>query len=565
MANMHPKELPGYIRDNPLRTAECKVYDALEAQLDDTFHVYYSSPWLGTSETGEEKDGEADFTIAHIDNGMLVVEVKGGRVRIEDDTRQWISTDRNGTDHKIKNPVGQARSGKHNLLEALNARPEFELPYINARHGVILCDTERPNNDLAPDMPLKIFAFADDMNHLESWVISRYGCRDGEKHPDRIKPLGLPGIMALKAMLSDGIQLNVDLRAYLDSDVRRIEVLSEEQYGILEELADNPRMAIAGAAGTGKTVLAAHKAVTVAKKGKPTLLVCFNEPLACHLRSRLFDQTDLEVFSFHKLCEEFSRAAGLPLPPSAERNTEYFDRELPESFVTALSRMPERRFAAIVIDEGQDFHDLWLENLELALADDQSATFYVFYDNNQQVMNRSGDYIRSMQAARRSLRRNFRNTRKIFATASRFYAGDNVVPIGPVGEPVMVSEAGNESVAMTRLREKLGELIIAKSIRPERISVLTGSREETKKIVGEGHVGRYPTTNAASPEEGSVIVDSVRRYKGLEADVIILFLPESYINDVEMLYVASTRAKGLLVIIGSDTAMPIFGIAPTDI
>jgi hypothetical protein len=554
MAKMYPKELPGNIRGNPLRAAECKVYDELEKQLEDTFHVFYSSPWLGTTEYGEEKDGEADFTIAHVDHGMLVVEVKGGRVHIEDDTHQWHSVDRNGIDHKIKDPVNQARLGKHNLLKALKERSELALPYINARHGVILTDVKRAGHALGADMPLKIFAFSEDINHLDSWVLSRYGCREDEKYPENINPLGLPGVMALKSLLSDGVQLRIDLRAYLDSDVKRIEVLSEEQYGILKELDENPRMAIAGAAGTGKTVLAAHKAVLEAEDDKPTLLVCFNEPLALHLRSRLSDRAGIDVFSFHRLCEDVARKAHIPLPPANERNADFFKRQLPNLFVSGLSSLPNRRYAAIVVDEGQDFEDSWLENLELALTEDEIAAFYIFYDNNQQVMNRASNYIRSMNAARRRLRSNFRNTRKIFEVASRFYAGDGVISVGPIGEPVKVIEANGESAAMTKLRETLGFLIAETSIRSERVAVLCDSRGKANEIGAGGKIGAYQITDASHPAVGSVVLDSVRRFKGLEADVIILFLPDTYVDDAEMLYVATTRAKGMLIIIGSEGA-----------
>src|SRR5210317_1228959 len=96
MAQMYPAQIPSYVRNNPLRAAECKTYDAFENQLDDSFHVFYSSPWIGTSRTGEEIDGEADFTIAHAQLGMLVIEVKGGRIDIEQGSRKWTSTDRNG-------------------------------------------------------------------------------------------------------------------------------------------------------------------------------------------------------------------------------------------------------------------------------------------------------------------------------------------------------------------------------------------------------------------------------------------------------------------------------------
>lgn len=557
MAKMYPKELPTFIRQNPLRSAECRVYDAFEIQLEDTFHVFYSSPWLGITETGEERDGEADFTIAHVDHGMLVVEVKGGRVYFEGGTRKWHSVDRNGIDYTIKDPVNQARLGKHNLLKALGNRPEWRPSYINARHGVILTDVIRASHDLSSDMPLKIFAFADDMAHLDSWVLSRYGCRGDEKYSDRIKPLGLPGITAIRAMLSDGVRLKVDLRAYLDSDVKLIEVLSDEQYGLLEELEDNPRMAIAGAAGTGKTVLAAHKAVLEAEKDKRTLLVCFNEPLACHLRSRMADTTGVDVFSFHQFCEHVANEAELVLPPLDERNSEFFDHQLPGLLVSGLSSLPNRRYAAIIVDEGQDFADGWLECLELALIDDEQATFYVFYDNNQQVMNRASNFIRSMNAARRRLRSNFRNTRRIFEVASRFYVGDGVVSIGPIGEPIRTEEVNGYSGAITKLRECLGTLITQTGIRPERVAVLCESLSIAKQVAASGSIGSYPVSKVSHPAVGKIVVDSVRRFKGLESDVIIMFLPDAYVDDPEMLYVAATRARALLIVIGGSAAISI--------
>ena len=89
MAVMHPRILPEYILNNPLRTAERRVYNELSKQLDDHFHVFYSSPWIGTTPDGDEIDGEVDFTIAHSQKGMLVIEVKGGKVEREEDTGQW--------------------------------------------------------------------------------------------------------------------------------------------------------------------------------------------------------------------------------------------------------------------------------------------------------------------------------------------------------------------------------------------------------------------------------------------------------------------------------------------
>lgn len=79
MAVLWPRKLPRSVLDDPRRRAEVRVYNRLAEVLNDTFHVFYSSPWLGTDRLGNEKDGECDFLVAHPDHGILAIEVKGGR------------------------------------------------------------------------------------------------------------------------------------------------------------------------------------------------------------------------------------------------------------------------------------------------------------------------------------------------------------------------------------------------------------------------------------------------------------------------------------------------------
>ena len=47
-AKMWPSRLPDSVLKNPMRSAERKVYRALESSLDSSFVVYYSRPWHET-------------------------------------------------------------------------------------------------------------------------------------------------------------------------------------------------------------------------------------------------------------------------------------------------------------------------------------------------------------------------------------------------------------------------------------------------------------------------------------------------------------------------------------
>src|SRR5262245_33256418 len=119
MALMWPRSLPPDVLDNPLRSTEISVYRALERMLDASWQVFYSRPWLGMTSRGEEKDGECDFVVAQAEHGLLCLEVKGGAVAWDPATSQWTSRDRWGIVHRIKDPVAQARSAKHEILKKL--------------------------------------------------------------------------------------------------------------------------------------------------------------------------------------------------------------------------------------------------------------------------------------------------------------------------------------------------------------------------------------------------------------------------------------------------------------
>lgn len=553
MAVMFPKILPDYVRGNPIRSGECRVYDALAEQLEDDYRVFYSSPWIGTAPDGEERDGEADFTIAHPDFGFLVVEVKGGRIEIAQDRLEWFSTDRNGIVHRIKNPVRQARQGKHNLLKNLKKRPEWTPRFIRARHAVLLPDTARPGRDLAPDMPLEIFGFSKDMTALDDWVTDRLAGNGSDE--SRVEALGLDGIRALKAMLADPIVLNFDLRPFVDRDVAEINALSDEQYWIIESIANaNARVAVSGPAGSGKTVLAAKLVTDAAREGKSALLLCYNAPLASHLADRFSDIENLTICTFHRFVRRRCETAGIPF---------HGDR-LADCLVTALATV-ENRYHTVAVDEGQDFESDWLESLELAQVSDNAGAFCVFYDNNQRIQARCRDYLARVSVVQVPLTRNFRNTKRIFHLSRSFYRGSKVVAIGPTGQDIRWVKASTDVDARQHLASLLGTLTKVDQIAPRRIAVLCSTQSKAAQLRGDPLLARYRQVAADARDESGLVIDSVRRFKGLESDIVVLFQPESYIDDNEMLYVAITRARALLVVLGNATSVGVLQSLATEV
>ena len=67
-------------------SAERLLYEAFLEQLDDEYVVFHSVDWVLADRRGRPEQGEADFVVAHPEDGVLVIEVKGGEVRYESDT-----------------------------------------------------------------------------------------------------------------------------------------------------------------------------------------------------------------------------------------------------------------------------------------------------------------------------------------------------------------------------------------------------------------------------------------------------------------------------------------------
>lgn len=85
-------------------SGEAKVLLALQA-LPDDYRIYHRKTWY--SFDGGVREGEANLLLLHPELGMLVLEVKGGRVAFDGRTGTWTSTDRGGTVHEIKDPFLQ--------------------------------------------------------------------------------------------------------------------------------------------------------------------------------------------------------------------------------------------------------------------------------------------------------------------------------------------------------------------------------------------------------------------------------------------------------------------------
>ena len=193
------------------------------------------------------------------------------------------------------------------------------------------------------------------------------------------------------ARIDEFLAPTVELRRLLHHDVDegrdRLIRASNAQLQVLNLAKSQRRVEVVGPAGSGKSLVAVEKARRLAKEGWRTLFVCFNQALATAVLREFDDEAEAAdrrpaVSTFHRLAETLATRAGLLGPKPANPGQDWFDG-LAANLVPAIEALPDVRYDAIVIDEGQDFDADWLVGLELLLENPDDGILWVFHDPGQ--------------------------------------------------------------------------------------------------------------------------------------------------------------------------------------
>jgi hypothetical protein len=147
-----------------------------------------------------------------------------------------------------------------------------------------------------------------------------------------------------------------------------------------------------GGAGSGKSLVIAHRAANIASKGRSVLIVTFNITLCNYLRSLMqktmisFDMGLVEIIHFHGFCRNIMLDNYHPWPKD-RTGTDFWRDEVPSIVKKLIDKSKtdnHRKYDAVLIDEGQDFNKNWYdvltqvltENNELLLAADKKQNVY---------------------------------------------------------------------------------------------------------------------------------------------------------------------------------------------
>jgi hypothetical protein len=545
MAIMWPNKLSPEVLQDQKRSSEVRVYEKLGEVLDDTFVVFYSSPWLGIDAQGRERDGECDFLVAHARMGILAIEVKGGQeISYSPEEDQWRSKDRHGFRHKIKDPVGQARSAKHAILRHLK-EIIGDRRHIHAAHGVILPGVAAPVGDLGSDRPKRLFCCSRELaSGLKDWVLERMTPESGTSTCD---PLGRDGIDALERKLAHSFTLSAKVGTSLgETDAEIVaRFLEPTQFLVLDHISGISRAMIEGGAGTGKTILAMEEAVRSAQGGRRTLFTCHSRPLALAVRKRLEGERNLTVMGFHELCGAIVKQRSMTLP-SPDRQSDLYDKILPNALYEAMKADPDLRFDTIVVDEGQDFQPDWWISIDACLS--EGSQLRVFLDCNQNVYGNAGNGLLDLEVVPIKLNRNLRNTKRIHELAAEHYHGPQLIADGPEGDPVDWNLVTDPQTLARAALKILRSLLQNQEVQRGEIAVLLNDTKMSGHFTDLCREASIPTTDCAEMAPDRVVVDTIRRFKGLERPAVIIVVSDGDLARQELAYVSISRARSWLCV-----------------
>ena len=565
MARIFPK-----LSDNELfevdSSAEVKVYKAIREQLSDDFLVIFQPRWILKRESESARDGETDFLLAHPDYGYFTLEVKGGGVSF--DGSKWSSRDRNGSLNPIKDPIKQAMDAKFAIRAKLRESNKVTQVFLSAPigHAVFFTDIETNQQLVRPDLPGSLIGVRKNLQDINSWItqVLEYWMGDS---PNSI---GDSGIQQLFDALVHKLSIESSLGGRLADLGKKRVLLTENQFMILDFISSRRRVAIAGGAGTGKTVLAVEKAKRLAADGFKTLLTCYNRELANHLSEQLRAYENIVVSNFHSLCSHYVNQAEkdathkcLQDAKRAYPQDDYWKVQLPVAMSYALEYVHER-FDAIVVDEGQDFGEEFWMPLEFLLSDLQSSPFYIFYDSHQNLYSNSLNF--PITEAPFSLTKNCRNTSQIHHFAYRNYEGPAIDAPTLEGQSIRLIEGSNLERQVLSLQQIITDLLSKNEVKAQQIVVLIGDsyvKEDRYELIRNLVLPRGLRWGIeAGIQFGSILVDTVKRFKGLESEVVFIWgLPSADATDLtEVLYVGASRAISDLTFVGFKDELARLGL-----
>lgn len=511
---------------------EIQVYEALK-RLSDDYIVFYSLHW-NRKEKNMVSWGESDFTVFHPKRGIIVIEVKSGEIYCESGNWKQTNTKTRKT-KRMKDPMVQAERSKHAFIYLLEKNTGAREYKVECAVWFTMAENYNQLGILPPAYKEGNLLIKRDIDNIEkaiNRIFDYYGFRENKLYDKNDE-------ISVIRRLSPEFKVVATISNMMEEAEYYFNRMTMEQTRLIEYLDEQRVAAIQGGAGTGKTMLAIEKARRLYQNEETcndkVLFLCFNEFLHEFLKNKYKEELpNTYFFSMDKLVKNHYNVKG-----------EYSASHEKIDFLNNYSDYGWD-YKHIIIDEGQDFSHDEIEAL-YTIAEMEDSCFYIFYDKNQ-VVNKEGSVsILSTDKIECKLvvTTNCRNTRSIASSANKilkiekYKLRDNVQ-----GEKPVFYIVENSENILKKLEEEIKKYIDQK-IEMKKIVILTVKTEMRSILAGRNKIGAY--TLAHRLGEKGILFTTARKYKGLEAEVVIIididkdtFMTE---ERKRILHVAASRAK----------------------
>jgi hypothetical protein len=502
MAHLLPSDI-SKLELSEARSPEHATLAILEAGLTQEFTVFHSVHWSNVYER-RTVFGEIDFVVVNQAGDVLVVEQKNGRL---EETQDGL----------VKQYTGESKSVVGQLNRSLNQiRKKYQ--YIHGKEEepgysyLFYCPDYRVQNLNAAGLDKSCIVDSHNVENLCAVINQLLGP-------------GQPNVAKHKRVFdffAQSYHLVLDVHARKASLNKRYKELASSLIAILNNLEIDPfLLRVSGTAGSGKSLLAAEFYQRQLDQDKKVLFLCFNRPLADQLVQNLPDGGIVDTWL--GFVQRVLRDRGLGITPDG--TNQFWDNRLGELIDLGID--DTWQFDALVVDEGQDFEELWWMVLkENFLRPDAHILWLEDPDQN----------VRGVEWQQREFpttfhaRTNFRSPNRIGQFILEklpfdFEVGNGIRGLG-VGEHWPETDEDLKYIV-----DRLIKKWIAEGFGTDEIIVLTCQGLKRSFLYGieklggrpiEYFTGEYSVDGAQVYTEGDVRFDSVRRFKGQQAPVVIL-------------------------------------------
>lgn len=527
---------------------EFQVLSQLAAELPDTLELFHSVDWAQVR-PGADTFGEIDIMVLNQSGDVALLEVKAGGVEFaahgilklyrqkQKNISAQVGWQFSGIQHRIRNAGLKVRL--MNFLVLPNARVDTTIATIGFPRERILDSAE--------------------CQRIGQILLDRMG--EGEPQPVRNQ---------VRAFLLNELPCKADLATMAG----QLQSWTQHLSGGLAEWV--PRMTVPhrilrvqATAGSGKTQLALTLLRRAAATGRQAAYVCFNRPLADHMRQ--IAPAGVEVRTFHQLCW----VAAQKTNPPADLSTPSFNQTA-ELYARAIEDTgPD--LDLLVVDELQDLQVDWLQTLAArvrALANSHEPTTtiaqqdgLVLLDDPDQCLYADREEVDLPEAVVVTCHDNYRSPRQVVQVINALQLTEQPVAAKSPHEgqmPVFRTWTVGDGEAMQQRTVEAVQACLSAGFRLEQICLVTwrGNEHSTLQkcakleewaLYRDERLFDHQAPPARSPN--ALRMETLRRFKGQSAAAIVL----TEIDEAEwtaihrhMLFVGITRATLHLELVMSD-------------